>query len=75
MVYRYLAGEPLNPGDLAPGPGLAAALGSALAALHEVPRSVVEDSGFPSTRPTSTACAASPSSTGPRRPARCPRAC
>lgn len=47
MVYRYLAGEPLHPGDLGPGPGLGSALGTALAALHEVPRSVVEDSGLP----------------------------
>ncbi len=47
MVYPYLPGKPLNPTELAPGPGLAAALGAALAALHEVPRSVVEDSGLP----------------------------
>lgn len=45
MVYRYLAGEPLHPGDLSAG--LGAALGTALAALHEVPRSVVEDAGLP----------------------------
>jgi len=48
MVYPYLSGHPLHPGDLGPGPGLAAAFGRALAALHEVPRSVVEDAGLPS---------------------------
>ncbi len=45
MVYRYLSGEPLHPGDL--NPALGAALGTALAALHEVPRSIVEDAGLP----------------------------
>lgn len=48
MVYPYLAGHRLHPGDLGPGPGLAAAFGRALAALHEVPPSVVEDAGLPS---------------------------
>lgn len=47
VVYPYLPGTPLHPGDLAPGPGLAAALGRALATLHDVPRSVVEDAGLP----------------------------
>jgi aminoglycoside phosphotransferase (APT) family kinase protein len=47
VVYPYLPGSPLHPGDLAPGPGLAAALGRALATLHDVPRSVVEDAGMP----------------------------
>ena len=37
MVYPYLSGHPLHPGELGPGPGLAAAFGRALAALHEVP--------------------------------------
>lgn len=48
MVYPYLDGTPLHPGDLAPGPGLAPALGRALAALHDLPRAVVEDAGLPS---------------------------
>ena len=48
VVYPYLPGSPLHPGDLAPGPGLAAALGRALATLHDVPRSVIEDAGLPS---------------------------
>ena len=47
VVYPYLPGAPLHPGELAPGPGLAAALGRALAALHDVSRSVVEDAGLP----------------------------
>ena len=47
VVYPYLPGAPLHPGELAPGRGLAAALGRALAALHDVPRSVVEDAGLP----------------------------
>jgi aminoglycoside phosphotransferase (APT) family kinase protein len=47
VVYPYLPGAPLHPGELRPGPGLAASLGRALAALHDVPRSVVEDAGLP----------------------------
>lgn len=47
VVYPYLPGAPLHPGELAPGPGLAARLGTALAALHDVPRSVVEEAGLP----------------------------
>lgn len=47
VVYQYLPGRPLHPGDLQPGPGLAASLGRALAALHEVPASVVESVGLP----------------------------
>jgi aminoglycoside phosphotransferase (APT) family kinase protein len=47
VVYRYLAGRPLHPGDLGPGPGLAANLGKALAALHETPASVLEGVGMP----------------------------
>jgi len=47
IVHRQLAGRPLRLADLGPGPGLAAALGRALAALHELPTSVVEDTGLP----------------------------
>ena len=47
IVHRQLAGRPLRLPDLGPGPGLAAALGRALAALHELPTSVVEDTGLP----------------------------
>lgn len=47
VVYPLLPGTPLHPGELAPGRGLAAALGRALAALHDVPPEVVEDAGLP----------------------------
>jgi macrolide phosphotransferase len=47
VVYPSLPGSPLHPGQLTPGPGLAARLGKALAALHDLPRSVVEDAGLP----------------------------
>jgi aminoglycoside phosphotransferase (APT) family kinase protein len=47
VVYPFLAGSPLHPGELRPGPGLAAALGRALAALHDVPPDIVEDAGLP----------------------------
>jgi len=48
MVYRQLRGRPLDLERLGPGPGLAADLGRCLAALHELPASVVEDAGLPS---------------------------
>lgn len=47
IVYPFLAGSPLHPGQLRPGPGVAAALGRALAALHDVPHGIVEDAGLP----------------------------
>ena len=47
LVHRQLAGRPLHLAELGPGPGLAAALGTALAALHELPTSLVEDTGLP----------------------------
>ena len=47
VVYPHLRGHVLHPGELGPGPGLAASLGRALAALHDVPRSVIEDAGLP----------------------------
>jgi aminoglycoside phosphotransferase (APT) family kinase protein len=47
VVYRYLEGQPLDPSRLAPGPGLAAHLGRVLAALHDVPPDVLEDTGVP----------------------------
>jgi aminoglycoside phosphotransferase (APT) family kinase protein len=47
VVYPYLPGAPLHPGELRPGPGLAAHLGRSLAALHDVPHRVVEDAGLP----------------------------
>lgn len=47
VVYGYLDGKPLHPGDLQPGSGLAADLGRALAALHELDHDVIESAGLP----------------------------
>nr|WP_202627403.1 phosphotransferase [Cellulomonas sp. APG4] len=47
VVHPDLAGHPLQLELLGPGPGLAAGLGRAIAALHELPPSTVEDAGFP----------------------------
>lgn len=47
MVYRELLGHPMDPGDLAPGPHLAAQLGRAIAAIHELPAEVVTSAGLP----------------------------
>lgn len=48
IIYPYLPGSPLHPGDLKPGPGLATSLGKALAAIHELPASIGQDLGLPS---------------------------
>lgn len=47
VVHPQLSGRPLRLEHLGPGPGLAAALGRAIAALHELPVSTVEDAGLP----------------------------
>ncbi|MCL3859858.1 phosphotransferase [Actinotalea sp. K2] len=47
VVHPQLAGRPLRLDALGPGPGLAAELGRAIAALHELPTSTVEDAGLP----------------------------
>ncbi|WP_205739782.1 phosphotransferase [Georgenia sp. SYP-B2076] len=47
MVYRELVGRPLNLDRLAAGPGLAAELGRAIAAFHELDAAVIADSGLP----------------------------
>lgn len=47
VVHPKLEGQPLPLEDLGPGPGLAAAVGRAIAALHELPVSTVEDAGLP----------------------------
>ena len=47
VVHPQLPGRPLRLELLGPGPGLAAALGRAIAALHELPTSTVEDAGLP----------------------------
>jgi aminoglycoside phosphotransferase (APT) family kinase protein len=48
MVYPYLVGRPLDFAHLPPGPGIAAALGRALAALHNVDRALFDEAGLPS---------------------------
>lgn len=47
VVSPQLPGRPLQLERLGPGPGLAAALGRAVAALHELPAATVEDAGLP----------------------------
>jgi macrolide phosphotransferase len=47
VVHPHLPGRPLPLDRLGPGPGLAAEVGRAIAALHELPTSTVEDSGLP----------------------------
>ena len=48
VVHRLLPGRPLQLEQLGPGPGLAADLGQAIAALHELPVATVDDLGLPS---------------------------
>jgi len=47
-VYPYLAGRPLDFARLPGGPGIAAELGRALAALHNVDRALFDEAGLPS---------------------------
>ncbi len=47
VLYREVPGDSLQLESLDPGPGLSAALGRAIAAVHEMPVRVVEDSGLP----------------------------
>ena len=48
VVHPQLPGRALHLEDLGPGPGLAAQVGRAIAAIHELPPSTVEDAGLPS---------------------------
>lgn len=48
VVFRRIVGSALNLDRLQPGPGAAASLGRAIAAIHELPRMIVEDTGHPS---------------------------
>lgn len=48
VVNRLLPGRALQLEQLGPGPGLAADLGRAIAALHELPVATMEDLGLPS---------------------------
>lgn len=47
VVHRELPGREIALERLQPGPGVAASLGRSIAALHELPVSVVEDAGLP----------------------------
>lgn len=47
VVYTEVAGTPLTLASVEPGPGLAASIGRTLAAIHELPTSLVEDQGLP----------------------------
>ena len=47
VVHKQIPGRVLQLGQLGPGPGLAAAVGRAIAALHELPVSTIEDTGLP----------------------------
>jgi macrolide phosphotransferase len=47
-VYAYLAGRALDFRHLPAGPGIAAELGRALAALHNVDRALFDEAGLPS---------------------------
>lgn len=47
VVHRRLPGRSLHLDRLAPGPGLSAQLGAAIAAIHELPPRLVEDAGLP----------------------------
>ena len=46
-VHRALEGAPIDPATLTPGPGLAAALGRALAAVHDLPPRLAEEAELP----------------------------
>lgn len=48
VVHPEVPGRPLHASSMQPGPGLAAAVGRAIAAIHELPAALVEDAGLPS---------------------------
>ena len=47
VVHAEITGHPLRLDALQPGPGLAASLGRALAAVHQLPVELIEGVGFP----------------------------
>ncbi|PPK98758.1 aminoglycoside phosphotransferase (APT) family kinase protein [Kineococcus xinjiangensis] len=47
LVHRKLPGAALHPEDVQPGPGLAAALGGAIAAVHRLDPQVLAEAGAP----------------------------
>lgn len=51
IVYEEIRGTRLSLAALEPGPGLTASLGRTIAAIHELPTSLVEDLGLPSYDP------------------------
>lgn len=48
VVYTEVRGAPLVLAAVPPGPGLAASLGRAIAQIHELPVTVIEEQGLPS---------------------------
>jgi aminoglycoside phosphotransferase (APT) family kinase protein len=51
LVFDYVYGNPIDVTRVAPGGHLAEKIGKALAAIHNVPTSVVDDAGLPSFDP------------------------
>ena len=51
VVYPFIAGRPLNFAHLPGGPGIAAELGRALAALHNLDLALCDEAGLPSYDP------------------------
>ncbi|WP_411283859.1 macrolide 2'-phosphotransferase [Lapillicoccus sp.] len=47
VVYPHLMGRPIDLGSVPAGPGLAAELGRAVAALHNIDRAVFDEAGLP----------------------------
>ncbi len=47
VVHRQLPGHPMRPLELLHRPGLAASLGRAIAAIHDLPVRLVEEAGLP----------------------------
>jgi len=47
VVYPHLSGRPVDFAELPAGPGLAAEIGRAIAALHNVDRAVFDEAGLP----------------------------
>ena len=47
VVHRQLPGHPMRPLELLHRPGLAAALGRAIAAIHDLPVRLIEEAGLP----------------------------
>ncbi len=47
IVYSEVRGAPLVLASVQPGPGLAASIGRALAEIHELPLSIIEEQGLP----------------------------